>query len=169
MTYKSILRSAYHVIVKSGHFCTSNSWLKTSVPFSFLSCCPLIIPLLSLLAFKDFQPFMDGSSPSIRFRELLKWYYDKQKVFLLRLVLPYPLYSHVLSVHFQPSSKPGWMMFASMGLQYSQSVLDNFGFGDGENKAYRFRWYHLLIKQIQLILDNQIRGLDGSLSLSLVV
>ena len=61
------------------------------------------------------------------------------------------------------------MMFASTGLQYSQSVLDNFGFGDGENKAYRFQWYQLLIKQIQLILDNQIRGLNGSLSLSLVV
>ena len=88
MIYKSNLRSAYHVTVRAAHFCTSNSWLKTSVPFSFLSCCPLIIPLLSLLAFKDFQPFMDGSSPSIRFRVLLKWYYDKQKVFSTKTCAP---------------------------------------------------------------------------------
>ena len=71
MTYKSNPRSACLVTVRAAHFCTSNSWLKTGVPFSFLSRCPLIFPLLSSLAFKDFHPFMNGTSPSIPLQSLM--------------------------------------------------------------------------------------------------
>ena len=71
MTFKSNPRSAYHVAVRAGHFCTSSSCLKTRVPISLLSCCPFINPLLSSLAFKDFNLFMDGSSSSIQLQSLI--------------------------------------------------------------------------------------------------